>query len=118
MKQVACIATCNPPRAPENTIAAGLAAVSPGGDIIELDARQSRDGMLYMLHDATLDRIRRRAMSRLSAGLLPQASTVPISPMPSGGSRRKPEDRKNRNLAGMAIRREILRPGNGGFLNA
>jgi len=118
MKQAACIATRNPPRAPVNTIAAGPAAASPGGDIVELDDRQSRDGMLYMLHDATLDRIRRRAMSRLSAGLLPQASTVPILPMPSGGSRRKPEDRENRNLAGMAIRREILRSGNGGFLNA
>ncbi len=42
--------------APENTIAAGLAAARLGGDIVELDVRQSRDGVLYVLHDATLDR--------------------------------------------------------------
>ena len=42
--------------APENTIASGLAAARLGGDIVELDVRQSRDGVLYVLHDATLDR--------------------------------------------------------------
>ncbi len=42
--------------APENTIASGLAAASLGGDIVELDVRQSSDGVLYVLHDATLDR--------------------------------------------------------------
>ena len=42
--------------APENTVAAGLAAARLGGDIVELDVRQSRDGVLYVLHDATLDR--------------------------------------------------------------
>ncbi|WP_172298926.1 glycerophosphodiester phosphodiesterase family protein [Pseudoruegeria sp. HB172150] len=43
-------------QAPENTIASGLAAAALGGDIIELDVRQSRDGVLYVLHDPTLDR--------------------------------------------------------------
>jgi glycerophosphoryl diester phosphodiesterase len=42
--------------APENTIASGLAAARLGGDIVELDLRQSRDGVLYVLHDATVDR--------------------------------------------------------------
>lgn len=42
--------------APENTIASGLAAAGLGGDIVELDVRQSGDGVLYVLHDATLDR--------------------------------------------------------------
>lgn len=42
--------------APENTIASALAAVRLGGDIIELDVRQSRDSVLYVLHDATVDR--------------------------------------------------------------
>jgi glycerophosphoryl diester phosphodiesterase len=42
--------------APENTIASGLAAARLGGDIVELDVRQSRDGVLYVLHDAKVDR--------------------------------------------------------------
>ncbi|ARE40344.1 Glycerophosphoryl diester phosphodiesterase [Rhodovulum sp. P5] len=42
--------------APENTIASGLAAAKLGGDIVELDVRQSRDGVLYVLHDETVDR--------------------------------------------------------------
>lgn len=42
--------------APENTIAAGHVAAQLGGDIVELDLRQSRDGVLYVLHDATLER--------------------------------------------------------------
>ena len=42
--------------APENTIASGIAAARLGGDIVELDVRQSSDGVLYVLHDATLDR--------------------------------------------------------------
>jgi glycerophosphoryl diester phosphodiesterase len=42
--------------APENTIASGLKARELGGDIVELDLRQSRDGVLYVLHDSTVDR--------------------------------------------------------------
>lgn len=42
--------------APENTFAAAQAALALGGDIIELDVRQSADGVLYVLHDATVDR--------------------------------------------------------------
>ncbi len=42
--------------APENTVAAGHAARQQGADIVELDVRQSRDGVLYVLHDTTVDR--------------------------------------------------------------
>lgn len=42
--------------APENTFAAAQAALRLGGDIIELDVRESRDGVLYVLHDETVDR--------------------------------------------------------------
>lgn len=42
--------------APENTFAAAQAALALGGDIIELDVRQSSDGVLYVLHDKLIDR--------------------------------------------------------------
>ncbi|GIT91878.1 glycerophosphoryl diester phosphodiesterase [Jannaschia pagri] len=42
--------------APENTIVSGHRAIAMGGDWIELDIRQSRDGVLYVLHDETVDR--------------------------------------------------------------
>lgn len=42
--------------APENTVASALAAVAEGADWIELDVRASKDGVLYNLHDETLDR--------------------------------------------------------------
>jgi len=42
--------------APENTLAAARRALELGGGWIELDIRQSRDGVAYVLHDATIDR--------------------------------------------------------------
>lgn len=42
--------------APENTLAAGHRAAALGADIVELDVRESADGILYVLHDATLER--------------------------------------------------------------
>ncbi len=41
---------------PENTMAAFERALEVGSDIIEVDIRTSRDGKLFVLHDATLDR--------------------------------------------------------------
>lgn len=41
---------------PENTIAAYERAVELGVDIVEIDLRTSRDGYLFVLHDADLDR--------------------------------------------------------------
>lgn len=42
--------------APENTLAAADAALDRGAHLIELDVRESADGVLYVLHDQTLDR--------------------------------------------------------------
>nr|WP_321507789.1 glycerophosphodiester phosphodiesterase family protein [uncultured Celeribacter sp.] len=42
--------------APENTFASADTALRQCGDILELDIRQSRDGVLYVMHDETVDR--------------------------------------------------------------
>ncbi|MEM1286330.1 MAG: glycerophosphodiester phosphodiesterase family protein [Pseudomonadota bacterium] len=42
--------------APENTLPSAEKALALGGSIIELDIRQSRDGVLYVMHDETVDR--------------------------------------------------------------
>ncbi|MDH7807702.1 MULTISPECIES: glycerophosphodiester phosphodiesterase family protein [unclassified Rhizobium] len=42
--------------APENTFAAADLALQQGADYIELDVRESADGVLYVFHDETLDR--------------------------------------------------------------
>lgn len=42
--------------APEQTMAAYEAAVRLGADMIEADVQRTRDGVLVMLHDTTLDR--------------------------------------------------------------
>lgn len=43
--------------APENSLAAIDTAVELGADIVECDVRATRDGVLVLLHDATLDRM-------------------------------------------------------------
>ncbi|MDE0304980.1 MAG: glycerophosphodiester phosphodiesterase family protein [Albidovulum sp.] len=43
--------------APENSIGALEAAISMGCEIMETDVRRSRDGILFHLHDPTLDRM-------------------------------------------------------------
>lgn len=42
--------------APENTLPSAQAALKYGAEWIELDVRKSKDGVLYNLHDETLDR--------------------------------------------------------------
>ena len=42
--------------APENTFAAADVALEKGAHLIELDVRESADGVLYVMHDHTLDR--------------------------------------------------------------
>jgi glycerophosphoryl diester phosphodiesterase len=42
--------------APENTFASAEKAIEAGADYIEFDVRQSADGVLYVLHDETVDR--------------------------------------------------------------
>ncbi|OZI66835.1 glycerophosphodiester phosphodiesterase [Bordetella genomosp. 11] len=44
-------------RYPENTESAYRGAIAIGADIVESDARLSRDGVVLACHDATLDRI-------------------------------------------------------------
>ncbi len=42
--------------APENTVASAYAALDNGATWIEVDVRRSKDGVLYNMHDPTLDR--------------------------------------------------------------
>jgi hypothetical protein len=42
--------------APENTLEAYAAAMDNGADGIEIDIRRSKDGVIYIMHDETLDR--------------------------------------------------------------
>jgi len=42
--------------APENTMAAFEAAREEGADWVELDVQQSKDGVLYVMHDSKVDR--------------------------------------------------------------
>ncbi|UUP15651.1 glycerophosphodiester phosphodiesterase [Nitratireductor thuwali] len=42
--------------APENTFAAADKAIELGADYVELDVRESADGVLYVMHDRTVDR--------------------------------------------------------------
>lgn len=42
--------------APENTMAATQKCIELGADYVEVDVRTSKDGVLYILHDFTLDR--------------------------------------------------------------
>ena len=41
---------------PENTLAALQRAIEVGADAVEIDVRTSKDGALFLLHDASLDR--------------------------------------------------------------
>lgn len=42
--------------APENTLAAFRKAIELGVDLVEIDVRETRDGHLIIMHDATVDR--------------------------------------------------------------
>lgn len=42
--------------APENTLASLEKAIELGANVVELDVRPSKDGILYVMHDATLER--------------------------------------------------------------
>ncbi len=54
--------------APENTLEAYAAAMDHGADGVEIDIRRSKDGVLYLFHDGTLDRMTNGAgkVSRLT----------------------------------------------------
>lgn len=84
----------------ENTLSAYRGAIDIGADIIESDARLSRDGFVFACHDATLARIASddRAISAMTAAEL-QAVTLAeeerLSPLP-------------RTLEQIASRRPVL----------
>ena len=42
--------------APENTMASTQKCIDLGVEYVEIDVRESKDGVLYILHDKTLDR--------------------------------------------------------------
>ena len=42
--------------APENTLASTVKAIELGVDRVEMDVRQSKDGVLVLMHDARLER--------------------------------------------------------------
>ena len=44
------------PSTPENTLSAFRNAIELGCDYVEMDVRQSKDGVLVIMHDATVDR--------------------------------------------------------------
>ena len=57
-------------RYPENTLTAYRAAIEAGADLVESDARLSRDGVVWCCHDATLARL--TGDSRAVADLIPE----------------------------------------------
>lgn len=64
--------------APENTFASAEAALRLGGSIIELDIRQSADGVLYVLHDDTVDR------TTDGSGLISEMSSEQVDALDAG----------------------------------
>lgn len=64
--------------APENTFAAADLALQHGADYIELDVRESADGVLYVHHDETLDR------TTNGAGPIGHASSAEIDTLDAG----------------------------------
>jgi glycerophosphoryl diester phosphodiesterase len=72
--------------APENTLAAIDAGIACGADIVEIDLRRTADGVLVVLHDATvnrttngtgrIDRLSLRDVKKLTAGKGQQIPTL------------------------------------------
>lgn len=75
-----------PGRLPENTVASLTAAAEAGADLVEVDVRTTRDGVLVLMHDAAVDRttdgtgvvrdMDLAAVRRLSAGGEPVPTLV------------------------------------------
>ncbi len=64
--------------APENTFAAAALALELGGSVIELDIRETRDGVLYILHDETVDR------TTNGTGVLAEMTSADIDALDAG----------------------------------
>ncbi|MEV0973340.1 glycerophosphodiester phosphodiesterase [Microtetraspora glauca] len=65
--------------APEQTMAAYRAAAELGADMIEADVRRSRDGVLLLMHDETLDR------TTTGAGPVADFTWAELSELDAGG---------------------------------
>lgn len=65
--------------APENTFAAARKALEYGAEFIELDVRESADGVLYVHHDPTLDR------TTSGSGLFCDTPAAQIDALDAGG---------------------------------
>jgi glycerophosphoryl diester phosphodiesterase len=75
--------------APENSLASYRAAEQIGVDEVETDVRISADGQLFMLHDATLDRVAADASGR-GLGEVAGLPWSVISAVDIGGGERVP----------------------------
>tara|TARA_Y100000588_G_scaffold97414_1_gene105693 strand:+ start:25348 stop:26175 length:828 start_codon:yes stop_codon:yes gene_type:complete len=64
--------------APENTLAAANRCLAWGVDYVEVDVRPSKEGQLYVLHDATVDR------TTDGAGRLDELTSVEIDRLDAG----------------------------------
>ncbi len=64
--------------APENTLAAANRAIAVGAHFVELDLRQSRDGVLYVMHDPTVDR------STNGSGVVSELTSLQIDRLDAG----------------------------------
>ncbi len=65
--------------APENTFSSAETALKLGGSIIELDIRQSADGILYVMHDEMVDR------TTNGTGRISEMSSSEIDRLDAGG---------------------------------
>ena len=64
--------------APENTKASAQAAIELGAHYVEIDVRTSSDGVLYILHDATVNR------TTDGSGLMASMSSAEIDKLDAG----------------------------------
>jgi glycerophosphoryl diester phosphodiesterase len=78
--------------APENTIEAFRAALDEGADGVELDVRQTADGVLVCLHDAALGR------TTDGRGLLREHTLAEVMTLDAGVSPRRPDARRFRGV--------------------
>lgn len=69
---------------PENTLAAFRAATALGVGMQEFDVQQNRDGELFCMHDASLDRTTDAARVLGPGALLAQTSTAALAQLDAG----------------------------------
>lgn len=72
-------------KAPENTLAAFRDAIEAGCDYVEVDVRRTRDGVLVVMHDSTVDR------TTDGKGKVTELSLEEIQKLDAGSKRRGPK---------------------------